>query len=94
MSQERRGTDIQGLDFVDHNCLTSVPPQLPPQQPPSGIFDSLKSIRTTPYETSFLSRLCGHRPSKDSGLVAVDWETRSPWIELMTDVRNHYSYAQ
>ncbi|KAG1770211.1 hypothetical protein EDD22DRAFT_866620 [Suillus occidentalis] len=93
LRRERRRTDIQGLDFVDHNSLTSVPPQLPPQQPPSGIFDSLKSIRTTPYEMSFLSRLCGHRPSTDSGLVAVDWETKSPWIELMTDVRNHYSYA-
>lgn len=86
-------TDLQGLDFVNHNSLTSAPPQLPPQPLQPGIFNSLKSIRTTPYEMSFLSRLCGHRPSIDSGLVAVDWETRSPWIELMTDVREHYSYA-
>lgn len=93
LHRERRRTDTQGLDFVNHNSLTSVPPQLPPQPPQSGIFDSLRSIRTTPYEMSFLSRLCGRRPSTDSGLVAVDWETRSPWMELMTDVREHYSYA-
>ncbi|KAG1817125.1 uncharacterized protein BJ212DRAFT_1270836 [Suillus subaureus] len=93
LRRERRRTDIQGLDFVNYNSLTSAPPQLPPQPPQSGIFNSLKSIRTTPYEISFLSRLCGHRPSTDLGLVAVDWETRSPWIELMTDVREHYSYA-
>ncbi|KAG2142817.1 uncharacterized protein EDB93DRAFT_1241493 [Suillus bovinus] len=93
LRRERCRSGIQGLDFVDHNSLTSLPPQLPPQLPQSGILNLLKSIRTTPYETSFLSRLCGRRLSTDSGLVAVDWETRSPWMELMTDVREHYSYA-
>ncbi|KAG2067773.1 hypothetical protein BDR04DRAFT_1104534 [Suillus decipiens] len=94
LRRERRRTDVQGLDLVNHSSLTSAPPQLPPQPPQSDIFNSLKSIRTTPYETSFLSRSCGHRPSStDSGLVAVDWETRSPWMELMEDIREHYSYA-
>lgn len=93
LRRERRRADVQGLDFVNHDSLTSAPPQLPPQPPQSSILNSLKSIRTTPYEMSFLSRLCGHRPSTGSGLVAVDWETRSPWMELMTDVREHYSYA-
>ncbi|KAG2144542.1 hypothetical protein DEU56DRAFT_790217 [Suillus clintonianus] len=93
LRRERRRTDIQGLDSVHSNSLTSLPSQLPPQLPQSGIFNFLNSIRTTRYEMSFLSRLCGYRPSKDSGLVAVDWETRSPWMELMADVREHYSYA-
>lgn len=93
LRRERRRADVQGLDFVNHDSLTSAPPQLPPQPPQSSILHSLKSIRTTPYEMSFLSRLCGHRPCTGSGLVAVDWETRSPWMELMTDVREHYSYA-
>ncbi|KAG1743091.1 hypothetical protein EDB19DRAFT_1700035 [Suillus lakei] len=93
LRRERRRTNIQGLDFVDSHSLTSLSPQLPPQSPQSGIFNSLNSIRTTHYEMSFLSRLCGYRPSKNSGLVAVDWETRSPWMELMADVREHYSYA-
>ncbi|KAG1738905.1 uncharacterized protein EDB91DRAFT_1249079 [Suillus paluster] len=93
LHRERRRTGIQGLISVDSNSLTSLAPQFPPQSPPSTIFNSLASIRTTHYETSFLSRLCGHRPSKDCGLIAVDWETRSPWMELMADVRAHYSYA-
>ncbi|OAX36025.1 hypothetical protein K503DRAFT_827179 [Rhizopogon vinicolor AM-OR11-026] len=89
----RHRTGVQGLNFVDSNSLTSLSAQLAPQSPLSGIFDSLNAIRTTQYEMSFLSRLCGHRPSKYSGLIAVDWETRSPWMELMADVREHYSYA-
>ncbi|OJA20444.1 hypothetical protein AZE42_05730 [Rhizopogon vesiculosus] len=93
LHRERHRTGVQGLNFVDSNSLTSLPAQLAPQSPSSGIFDSLNAIRTTHYETSFLSRLSGHRPSKYSGLIAVDWETRSPWMELMTDVREHYSYA-
>ncbi|KAG2072863.1 hypothetical protein BDR04DRAFT_1127463 [Suillus decipiens] len=76
---------------IQATILRKLQLRRPPQ---SDIFNSLKSIRTTPYETSFLSRSCGHRPSStDSGLVAVDWETRSPWMELMADIREHYSYA-
>ncbi|KAG0698216.1 hypothetical protein DFH29DRAFT_942307 [Suillus ampliporus] len=85
LHRERRRTGIQGLISVDSNSLTSLPPQFPHQSPPSTILNSLTSIRTTRYETSFLSRLYGHRPSTDCGLVAVDWETRSPWMELMAD---------
>lgn len=27
-------------------------------------------------------------------IIAVDWVTRSPWMELMTDVREHHLLAQ
>ncbi|KAJ8583851.1 hypothetical protein M405DRAFT_854193 [Rhizopogon salebrosus TDB-379] len=93
LNRERHRAGVQGLNVVESSSLTSLPTQLPPESTLSAIFDSLNSIRTTRCEMSFLSRLCGHKPSKDPGLIAVDWESRSPWMELMADVREHYSYA-
>lgn len=59
-----------------------------------AILDALYAIKTTPYESSFLSRLQGFSPSPQSGVIAIDWDTRSPWMELMSDIRDHYSLAQ
>ncbi|KAG1898588.1 uncharacterized protein F5891DRAFT_1190666 [Suillus fuscotomentosus] len=75
LHRERRRTDIQGLDFVNHNSLTSVPPQLPPQPPQSGILNSLTIYSNDALRNVFL-------------ITPI-----SPWMELMTDVREHYSYA-
>ncbi|KAM5534628.1 hypothetical protein V8D89_011640 [Ganoderma adspersum] len=58
-----------------------------------AILDALYAIKTTPYESSFLSRLQGFSPSRQSGIIAIDWDTRSPWMELMSDIREHYSLA-
>jgi hypothetical protein len=56
---------------------------------------ALNSISRTPFENSFLSRLCGVSRGADiPGLVSVDWETVTPWMSLMNDVREHHSYAQ
>ncbi|CCM02563.1 uncharacterized protein FIBRA_04666 [Fibroporia radiculosa] len=54
------------------------------------VIDALYAIRTTPYECSFLSRLQGFQPSHTLAAIAVDWETRSPWIDLMSDIREHF----
>lgn len=59
-----------------------------------AVLDALYAIKTTPYESSFLSRLQGFSPSRQSGVIAIDWDTRSPWMELMSDIREHYSLAQ
>ena len=58
------------------------------------VLDALYAIHTTPYESSFLSRMQGFSPSLQDGVVAVDWDTRTPWIELMTDIREHYALSQ
>ncbi|KAJ7483192.1 hypothetical protein FB451DRAFT_101778 [Mycena latifolia] len=61
---------------------------------PNGIIEALESITTTPFENSFLSRLHGvARGAAIPGLVSVDWETVTPWMSLMSDVRDHYSFA-
>ncbi|RPD76381.1 hypothetical protein L226DRAFT_460025, partial [Lentinus tigrinus ALCF2SS1-7] len=54
------------------------------------VVDALYAIQTTPYENSFLSRLQGYSPYRQNGIIAVDWETRTPWMELMDDIRDHY----
>ncbi|KAH7885772.1 hypothetical protein F5I97DRAFT_1150829 [Phlebopus sp. FC_14] len=73
----------------------SLTPFLPPpsSSAPPIVLDSLRCIQTTSYENSFASRLYGHKPQKVPGLVAVDWETRSPWMNLTDDIHAHYSYA-
>lgn len=59
------------------------------------VLDALYSIKTTPYRHSFASRLHGLNGEMEgeSKVIAVDWETRSPWMELMSDVREHYALA-
>ncbi|KAI0741634.1 hypothetical protein C8Q80DRAFT_1260223 [Daedaleopsis nitida] len=77
-------------------CTGSLIPLQAPRTGPTAnpaVLNALYSIKTTPYESSFLSRLSGARPSLQSGILAVDWETRTPWMELMSDIREHYSLA-
>ncbi|KAH9943823.1 hypothetical protein B0H21DRAFT_864923, partial [Amylocystis lapponica] len=57
------------------------------------VLDALYAIQNTPYERSFLSRLQGAMPANTPGLIAVDWETQSPWMDLMSDVREHFVLA-
>lgn len=74
--------------------LTRLSP--PPQSLPvnTEVLDALYNIKTTPFGHSFLSRLHGFRGFVPSGLVAVDWETRTPWMNVMADIREHYLFAQ
>jgi hypothetical protein len=60
----------------------------------SDTLNALYSIETTPFSSSFLSRLHGTQHLLPSGLIAIDWETRTPWMDLMADIRDHYSFAQ
>ncbi|KAI0947063.1 hypothetical protein AcV7_009599 [Taiwanofungus camphoratus] len=59
----------------------------------SQVIDVLCSMQTIHYQWSFLSRLLGFQPSTTSGAIAVDWETRSPWMQLMSDIREHFMLA-
>jgi hypothetical protein len=72
----------------------SLPSSHPPPAVNFQVIDALYSIKTTPYESSFMSRLVGEVSSNNHGVIAVDWETVSPWMHLMKDIRDHYSLAQ
>ncbi|KZT09856.1 uncharacterized protein LAESUDRAFT_462721 [Laetiporus sulphureus 93-53] len=71
--------------------VTPLPPLRSAPAINPQVLDALYVIKTTPYERSFLSRIKGFQPSLAPGAIAVDWETRSPWMELMNDIREHYS---
>ncbi|THH20654.1 hypothetical protein EW146_g747 [Bondarzewia mesenterica] len=76
------------------STLTALPltRRLPTPNPQT--LDALYAIKTTPFESSFLSRLSGGHYSNLGNVtnaVAVDWETRAPWMELMDDIRAHHA---
>ncbi len=62
--------------------------------PGPKVLEALQDIQTTAYEVSFASRLQGTMPSRTPGLLSLDWETETPWMALMNDVRQHYRLAQ
>lgn len=72
--------------------LAPTRPSLPVNE---QVLNSLNSIITTPYENSFLSRLQGTRAMKRSlAPIAIDWETVSPWVRLMSDIRQHWGLSK
>jgi len=72
-----------------------APPDVPPSAPvPPAMLDALRAIQTTRYEHSFAARVYGHTPQEMPGLIAVDWESHSPWTLLMGDICTHYALAQ
>ncbi|KAI0731378.1 hypothetical protein C8Q76DRAFT_612730 [Earliella scabrosa] len=76
-------------------CGSLTPIQTPraPSVVNPQVLDALYAIQSTPYENAFLSRIQGFQPSQQIGAIAVDWETRTPWMELMCDIRDHYALA-
>ncbi|KAI0358013.1 hypothetical protein OH77DRAFT_1518768 [Trametes cingulata] len=79
--------------YERHATLTLLPTPRTAASVNPQVLDALYAIQTTPYENSFLSRLRGYSPSKQSGVIAVDWETRAPWMELMSDIREHHALS-
>ncbi|KAF9485525.1 hypothetical protein BDN70DRAFT_927463 [Pholiota conissans] len=74
--------------------LTPIPPNTYHTLPiKPEVLDGLNNIRTTPFHNSFLSRLEGARVYAPPGLLSVDWETRTPWMDLMSDIHAHYVLA-
>ncbi|KZT70764.1 hypothetical protein DAEQUDRAFT_165365 [Daedalea quercina L-15889] len=87
----RRSLLLQRSGAHVPETVTPLPPSQANPTPNPQVLDALYSIQTTPYESSFLSRIQGLQPSRTASAIAVDWETRSPWMELMCDIREHYS---
>ena len=72
-------------------ALVALPPTLKRSEPDPEVLDALYDIRTTPYRSSFLWRLNGFVVHRSPVVVAADWEVRSPWMDLMEDIRAHYA---
>ncbi|TFK39467.1 hypothetical protein BDQ12DRAFT_722331 [Crucibulum laeve] len=95
------GLDRERRRAMEHgrSMGTTGGPVTPLSQPPSPspvnlqVLDALNGLKTTPFENSFASRLQGTRAINLPGLIAVDWETITPWMDLMNDVRDHYKLA-
>lgn len=94
--QERRGAGVrEPLSLNVGTPPTVTPLDDPPSVPvPRAVIDALRNIHTIRYENSFAARVYGHKPPKTPGLIAVDWESRPPWMLLMEDVHAHYGLAQ
>ena len=58
------------------------------------VLNGLHAIQTTPYHSSFLSRLRGFQPTLQESVLAVDWDNSTPWMDLMSDIREHYGLMQ
>jgi hypothetical protein len=94
----RRLTYIQGRARLDavHTYSQEVHSLAVTQEshPPNEVLAALRSIRCTPFERSFLSRLHGCLDPEPKPVLFVDWDTQSPWMDLMEDVRDHYLLSQ
>lgn len=55
---------------------------------------ALMAIKSTPYDSSFASRLLGGHAPSTVGLMSVDWDAQSDWMDLMQEIREHYNLAQ
>ncbi|OBZ74150.1 hypothetical protein A0H81_05926 [Grifola frondosa] len=85
---------LNGLPpYLHDSSVTPLPTHRMSSTVNHEVIDALYSIGTTTYEHSFLSRLQGFTPTRKPGVIAVDWETCSPWMELMSDIREHHALA-
>ncbi|KAK0444844.1 hypothetical protein EV421DRAFT_1902892 [Armillaria borealis] len=79
------------IESITGDTISSAPEQK--DFPGPKVLEALQDIQTTAYEVSFASRLQGTMPSRTPGLLSLDWETETPWMALMNDVRQHYQLA-
>ncbi|KAF8159861.1 hypothetical protein B0H34DRAFT_843548 [Crassisporium funariophilum] len=95
LARERNRARIPERFFAALAQTADLTPLSPPPPPPVNheVLHALYDIKTTPFRCSFLSRLHGTRDLFPDGLVAVDWETRTPWMNLMADIRDHYTFS-
>ena len=92
--KQRATAGIKEPDIVVPDTpLTPLPPipPIPPVNP--EVLEALNSIENTPFENSFLSRQHGAKEASP-GVIAVDWEARTPWMNVMMDIRDHFTFAQ
>lgn len=98
LQQSRRISNLVG-DNAKHpgqvptRVLTPLETSLD-SPPNSEVLEALHAISTTKFDSSFLSRICGSYEDTTENVIAVDWETTTPWMNLLSDIREHYTLAQ
>ncbi|KAH9479737.1 Cysteine-rich protein 2-binding protein [Psilocybe cubensis] len=93
LEQQRRANRLdQPTISAPDSDLTPLSADTEPTADPE-VLKALYDIQTTPFEMSFLARLEGAKNNFPPGLISVDWETRTPWMNLMADIREHYTFA-
>ncbi|GLB43353.1 putative acetyltransferase (GNAT) family protein [Lyophyllum shimeji] len=90
LSKERRRARLPEAKIQVSDTVDPLPPPSESHHPRPEVIDGFNNIQTTPFASSFLSRLQGTRAAPSSSTIAVDWETITPWMSLMTDIRDHY----
>jgi hypothetical protein len=70
--------------------VSGLPLTVKTPEPDPAVLRALYGVRTTPYQNTFLSRLNGF-VIRFPPVVAVDWEVRPPWMDLMEDIRAHHA---
>ncbi|KAL4266062.1 N-acetyltransferase domain-containing protein [Pleurotus pulmonarius] len=75
---------LDGKEILDFSSLS------PFSTPQHQTLEALYKINRTPYESSFLSRHHGNTTHQIDKVLALDYETISPWMALMGDLREHY----
>ena len=90
--QEKHHNKLREMKAQTSGAISRLPPAANFQDHPQ-VIDALYSIQTTPFRSSFLSRLHG-TVTQPLGVLAMDWVTASPWMKLMGDIREHYALAQ
>ncbi|KAG6843867.1 hypothetical protein H0H93_016874, partial [Arthromyces matolae] len=93
LDQERRRAGVPRPKLTATDSIAPLPELRNSVPPNPEVIDALYSIRTTPFASSFMSRLHGTKAKLESPVIAMDWETTTPWMNLMSDIRNHYALS-
>ncbi|KAG6333042.1 hypothetical protein ID866_6050 [Astraeus odoratus] len=92
--RQRRKVNVRDPLETPSNNASLSPMEIPPASTaPLEVLDNLRAIQMTHYENSFASRLYGSKPLKTPGLIGIDWESHTPWMDLMDDIHEHYSIS-
>ncbi|KAJ3849613.1 hypothetical protein EV368DRAFT_75604 [Lentinula lateritia] len=90
LERERRRASVRGPNIsITPDGVVEGLVELTATQLSTETVDALCSIRKTSYGSSFASRLYGNH-ARTPGLIHVDWDTKTPWMNLMEDIREHY----
>ncbi|KAG6861261.1 hypothetical protein C0995_002069 [Termitomyces sp. Mi166 len=90
LDRDRRRAGVSSPEIEAVDSVTPLPAARASVAPHPDVIEALYTIKTTPFASSFLSRLQGTTASIPSSAIAVDWETVTPWMSLMSDIRDHY----
>ncbi|KAG6840720.1 hypothetical protein C0991_004806 [Blastosporella zonata] len=90
LNRERRRAQVQSPSLQAAESFEALPASRASIPPNPDVIDALHDIQTTPFASSFLSRLQGTRAPIPPTAIAIDWETMTPWMSLMRDIRDHY----